>query len=46
MSMLYLLIILLFVALLVAFVVRSSWAFGLPGVLLLLLILYLLLGTG
>ena len=42
--MLYLLIALVLLALVVAFVVRSAWAFGLPGLLLLILILWLLIG--
>jgi hypothetical protein len=41
-TMLYLLITLLLIALIVAFVVRSAWAFSLPGLLLLILILWLL----
>lgn len=43
--MLYVLIALLLAALIVAFVVRAAWTFGLPGLLLLILILYLLFGT-
>ncbi|HEX2949018.1 MAG TPA: hypothetical protein VHV83_05555 [Armatimonadota bacterium] len=43
--MLYLLITLLVIALIVAFVVRAAWAFGIPGLLLLILILYLIFGT-
>ena len=40
--MLYLLLVLLLTALVVAFFVRSGWAFSLPGLLLLVLILWLL----
>jgi hypothetical protein len=44
--MIYLLIVLVLAALIVAFMVRAAWAFSLPGLLLLVLILYLLFGTG
>lgn len=40
--MLYFLLGLLLIALVIAFVVRAAWAFGLPGLLLLILILWLL----
>ena len=43
--MLYLLISLLLIALIVAFVVRAAWAFSLPGLLLLVLILWLIFGA-
>jgi hypothetical protein len=39
---LFILIALILVALVLAFVVRASWALGLPGLLLLALILYLI----
>jgi hypothetical protein len=42
--MLYLLLVLLLVALVVAFVVRSAWAFGLPGLLLVILLLWVIFG--
>lgn len=42
--MLYLLLTLLLVALVVSFVVRAAWAFSLPGLLLLILILWLIFG--
>lgn len=43
--MLYLLVALLFLSLVVAFLVRAAWAFGLPGLLLLILIFFLIFGT-
>jgi len=43
--MIYILIVLLFVALLIAFRVRSAWAFSLPGLFLLTLILRLLFSS-
>lgn len=46
MSILILLVVLLFAALLAAFAVRSAWGFGLPGLLMLILILYLLFIAG
>lgn len=42
--MIYIMVGLLFAALLAAFLVRSTWAFSLPGLLLLLLIFWLLFG--
>ncbi len=42
--MLYLLISLLLLALLVAFFLRAAWSFSLPGLLLLILILWLIIG--
>ncbi len=42
--MLFLLITLLLIAMLVAFVVRAAWSFSLPGVMLLVLILWLIFG--
>ena len=44
-SVLYLLIALVIVAMIAAFIIRSAWAFSLPGLMLLVLILYLLLAT-
>jgi hypothetical protein len=41
----YLLVGLLLAALIVAFFVRATWAFSLPGLLLILLILWLLFST-
>lgn len=43
--MLYLLLTLLVIGLIAAFVVRAAWAFSLPGLLLLLLILWMIFGT-
>jgi len=40
--MLYLLITLLMLALIVAFVVRSAWGFGIPALLMFILIIWLL----
>lgn len=43
--MLYLLVTLLLISLFIAFVVRAAWAFSLPGLLLLILILWLIFGS-
>ena len=42
--MLFLLISLLLIALLIAFFVRAAWSFSLPGILLLILLLWLIFG--